>query len=389
MARVLLGWELGANRGHSVRQAALAETLRAAGHEVSFAVQRIDCFQRGEAPDNSVWQAPVTPRFLISTARPLAGAPASMADVLARVGMDDPALIAAMIRGWERLFDAIRPDVLVGDFAPFLHLAARDRLPIIATGTGYSLPPAHLPTFAPLIEGNPGVDQDQLLAGINSALKRVGRAPLDGVPGVWSADRAILATLSELDPYGADRTDSYASPVEPDFAALAGTGEEVFVYAPERMNAQMPIWRGLAASGLKVRVHMARAAPDLKAELAALGFIVEPDPLPFALIAERSRLIVSHGGHGFVCAGLHAGLPQVVVHFDLEKLLHGLAIARIGVGGHAALGALDPQRFGADLRALHADEALAQRARVAAEGFRARRQPAAEAVLLDAVAALA
>lgn len=383
---VLLVWELGANRGHAVRLAQLAKTLRAAGHRVSFALQRLDSFTPGVVGDEAVWQAPVTPRFLISTARTVAGPPTGMAEVLARVGMDDPALVAAMIRTWERLFEAIRPDVLFGDFAPFLHLAARGRLPLIATGTGYSLPPSHLPAFPALLQGGQGIDQDELLACVNSALRQVGRAPLDGAPAIWSADRAIPATLAELDPYAADRVDAYVSPVESDFDARAGAGDEIFVYAPERMTAQAPIWRGLAAAGLKVRVHMARAGPALQAELARLGFVVEPDPVPFGLIAERSRLLVSHGGHGFVCAALYAGLPQVVVHFDLEKLLHGLAIARIGVGGHAALGSLDPERFGADLAALHSDEALARRARTAAETIRARSQPSFETAVIEAVA---
>lgn len=388
MARVLLGWELGANRGHSVRLARLASALRTAGHEVSFALQRIDSFAPDTVHEDSVWQAPVTPRFLISTARPVAAPPVSMADVLARVGMDDPALIAAMIRGWERLFEAIRPDVVLGDFAPFLHLAARGRVPMIAIGTGYSLPPAQLRAFPGFIEATQGSDEGHLLAAVNSALKQVGRAPLDAVPAIWSADRAIPATLAELDPYAAHRGDDYASPLDPGFDARAGGGEEVFVYAPERMSAQAPIWPALAASGLKVRVHLARAGADLQAELARFGFIVEPDPLPFTLIAQRSRLLVSHGGHGFVSAGLQAGLPQVVVHFDLEKLLHGLAVARAGVGGHASLGTLDRERFGADLAAMHRDEALASRARALAEEIRARGQPPLDPLVLDAVAAL-
>jgi hypothetical protein len=389
MAHVLLGWELGANRGHAVRIAHLARRLREAGHRVSVAVQRLDTLDPDAVGPDAVWQAPVTPRFLISAAQPIAGPPAGMADVLARVGIDDPALVAAMVRAWERLFEAIRPDVLIADFAPFLHLAARDRLPLIATGTGYSLPPTHLATLPALIEGIEGVDQGALLQGVNDGLRRAGRAAIDRVPAIWAADRVVLATLPELDPYAANRADSCASPLDREFDARAGDGDEVFVYAPERLTARSPIWRGLASSGLRVRVHVARIGADLRAGLRSFGFAVEPDPVPFARIAERSRLLVSHGGHGFVCAGLVAGLPQVVFHFDLEKLLHGVAVARIGVGGHVALGALKPDQFGADLARLHADDALAARARTMARSLQARAAPPAGDAIVDAVAALA
>ena len=93
-------------------------------------------------------------------------------------------------------------------------------------------------------------------------------------------------------------------------------------------------------------------------------------------------MVVSHGGHGFVCSAMAAGLPQVVFHFDLEKILHGLAIARLGLGGHVALANLDPERFGADLAALYRDEALTKRARAKAVDLASRNQsdPVAEVI---------
>jgi hypothetical protein len=389
MAHVLLGWELGAGRGHAIRFARLADALRGAGHRVSFAVQRVDSLDAAVAGDSAVWQAPVTPRFLVGAARPNTGPPAGMADILARIGMDDPVLVAAMIRGWDQLLRAVAPDVAIGDFSPFLHLAARGRLPLLAVGTGFSLPPSGMPSFPALIERVAGVDQRALLGSINGGLRAAGRAPLATTPQVWAADRVLPATLAELDPYAGQRADPYVSAVTAGFAARAGGGDEVFVYGSERLTARAAIWRALVCSGLAIRVHVPGATAELRAALVEFGFDVEPEPLPFARIAERSRLLVSHGGHGFVSAGLHAGLPNVVFHQDLEKLLHGVAVARLGLGGYAALQSLNPERFGADLAKLHADEALAARARAAAKTFRARRQPPVEEAVVQAVAALA
>jgi rhamnosyltransferase subunit B len=60
MAHILIGWELGAGRGHALRIAQLAKALRAAGHRLSFAVQRVDALD--PEAGGEVWQAPVTPR---------------------------------------------------------------------------------------------------------------------------------------------------------------------------------------------------------------------------------------------------------------------------------------------------------------------------------------
>ncbi|MCY7281457.1 MAG: glycosyl transferase-like UDP-glucuronosyltransferase, partial [Sphingomonas bacterium] len=88
MARVLIGWELGANRGHGVRLAELGANLRGAGHEVVFAVQRIDALSVAEAGGSAVWQAPVSPRMLVSSARRAEVPATGMADIIARLGMD-------------------------------------------------------------------------------------------------------------------------------------------------------------------------------------------------------------------------------------------------------------------------------------------------------------
>ena len=389
MARILIGWEFGANRGHALCLAGLGERLRAEGHEPIFALQRIDALSPQEAGGAAVWQAPVTPRLLTTGAPVRRGPPVGMADILARLGIDDPGIVAAMIRAWRGLFEAARADLVIAEFAPFLQLAARGRLPAIAIGTGFSLPPAALDRLPRLVQGAEGADQAVLLEAVNAGLAATGTSPIAALPQLFGAERVFAATFAELDPYAPDRPEVPARPLGPDFKAEAGSGEEVFVYAPERIGSESPLWAGLAASGLTVRVHVPRIPAATLERLTRFGFLVEPEPLPIALIAERSRLLVSHGGHGIVCAGLVAGLPHVVCHYDLEKVLHGAALARLRLGGHAALAGIEPKAFGASLAALHGDESLAARAKAAAQGFRARDQAPLDDLVAMAAGTLA
>ena len=375
MAHVLIGWELGANRGHAVRVAALGTALRNAGHEVSFAVQRIDALSEAEAGGSLVWQAPLTPRLLISGSSSGGAATSGMADTLARLGFDDGEIVAAIIKGWHQLIAAIGPAVVIADYAPFLLLAARGRVPSIGIGNAFSLPPARMQKLPQLVDRPGAADQETLLATINQTLARFSIEPLLSLSRLFDADRIIPASFAELDPYAADRREILASPLPADFNARAGSGEEVFMYAPERIAPDSPLWRGLAASGLPVRVHPQRASAYLLNALARHGFLVEPKPVDFATIAARSRIVVSHGGHGFVCAAMAAGLPQVVCPHDLEKLLNGMAVVREGLGGHVSMAQLNPERFGADLVRFYRDGALAQRTRATAKIIRRRDQP--------------
>jgi hypothetical protein len=258
----------------------------------------------------------------------------------------------------------------------------------VAVGNGFTLPPSQLAEL-PILAGRSGRDQAALVETVNAGLAATGTAPLRALAEVFAADRVVAEVFAELDPYSSDRREPTARPIPPDFAATAGNGEEIFVYAPETLAAGSALWRGLAECRRPVRVHVPRAGAELVATLARLGLAFEPAPLPFDRIAARSRLLVSHGGPGFVSSGMAAGVPHVVFHYDLEKLCCGVAVARAGLGGHIALASLEPRAFAASLDRLYRDEALAARARAAAPGFRSRGQPPPEQAVTEAVAALA
>ncbi|MDQ8757525.1 glycosyl transferase-like UDP-glucuronosyltransferase [Sphingosinicella sp. LHD-64] len=388
MARILIGWELGANRGHAVHLAGLSRLLRGHGHEVVLAVRRLDVMHAQQVSDIAIWQAPVSPRMLAGNVMRHGGAPAGLADILARIGIDDALIVTSMIAAWRQLLAATRADLVIADYAPFLLPAARGRLPAIAVGNGFSLPPATMRAFPTLVQGVSGLDQEALLAIVNRGLAELGDDPLAALPGIFAADRSVTATFAELDPYAAERGEPIAIPESVDGSIRAGEGEEVFVYLPELIPANSPLWSGLAMSGLKIRVHVAMGDAAIQAAVTSFGFIVEPHPVPFAEIAARSRLLLSHGGHGFVCAGLTAGLPQVVCHYDLEKLATGLGLARAGLGGHVPLATIQPRAFADSLVRVYQDDAIAARARAAAPGFLERGQIHHDEAVVAAVAAL-
>ena len=384
MARILLGWELGANRGHLVRLAEIARALVAQGHDVHAALQNVYGAAAIFPPGVQIWQAPVWPRLIVNVAR-LEGPPvATMGDILVRLGLDRGEALEGLVTAWDSLFRAIRPDAVVSDFAPVLLRAAWGRIPSIAVGTGFERVPGNLAHF-PSLNGAPAVhDEAETLARVNDTLVRLGRPAMAGLPALFAADVSLAGTFREIDVYRDSRAEP---PISPTIGAAVppvsdGAGEEVFVYGFERIMADAALWDGLARSGLRIRVHIPRVSQALQQRFAALGFAFEPHPLPFARIAERSRLVVSHGGHGFVCSALLAGVPHVVTPYDLEKQIHADRVTALGLGGQVKLQAIKAAPFAESLRAIHADPGFGSRARAAAPGFHAQMgRPMARAVL--------
>lgn len=385
MARILLGWELGAGTGHSVKLGVLARLLRERGHEPVAAMQDI----RGAPATLETWQAPLWSAQLTVHARPAATSPQTMGDILATLGLADAEGMRAMIAAWDRLLAAIRPDAVAAEFAPALMLAARGRVPVLALGTGFSLPPAHLPAF-PSLTGKPAAHREaRLLDGLNRALAKTGRPPLDALPRIFAAERTLAAVFRELDPYRAWRAHHAPPSLAHAVPPASGSGEEVFVYLNGIKAAPAALWQGLVGSGLNVRLYNPLLAPADRAALERVGIAVETRPVPIERIVERSRLLLSHGGMGLVSSALLAGLPPVVLPFDLEKQATADAIAALGLGWHADLRTLDAEAFARQLRASFQDAALMERARSAAPSFRARMAPSCDALAADALAEMA
>ncbi|MBS0502204.1 MAG: glycosyl transferase-like UDP-glucuronosyltransferase [Proteobacteria bacterium] len=387
MARILLGWELGANRGHWVRLSAIARRLAEQGHEIALAAQRLS--GGFELPERvTQWQAPVWPRLLGSVG-PMGGpAPNTMGDILVRMGLDGEDVLPSLIQGWEAIFAAFRPDVVVADFAPALLCAVRGRCASIIVGSGFDTVPATLASF-PSMTGQPAAyGEAEALDRINRGLSQSGRAPLERFPQMFEADRVLPGTFAELDFHARWRTGPVVAPSVAHPVGEAGEGEEVFLYADSSLLRTAPLWDGLVRAALPTRVYAQGASAAQHTELEKLGLRVERQPIPFAEIARRSRVVMSYGGLGFTSSALAAGVPSVVVHYDLEKRLNGEAITRLQLGGHVYAGAIQADAFATSLRQLYQNDSFQRRARELALSFRERLYPTQEEMAVQALGEL-
>ncbi len=388
MARVLIGWELGAGRGHLVSMRLMADELLARGHQVVLAAQRIDV-PVAMPSGAQLLQAPLWPG-LLTAVQAGEGRVATIVDVLARLGLGRQGVLAGMVRAWEALLSVTDADVVVADYAPALLTTVRGRWPSVATGPGFQVPPADIDPVPRLGGGEPGHDEAALLDTIDAELHQCGLAPLPHLAALFATDAPLIASVPELDPYRRD--DTTARFIAPGLDGVpqpgGGEGDEVFVYANSPLQASEAFWRALAATGLPIRAHIPGIDTALRASIATLGVRVEPRPVPIDRIAARSRLCVNHGAHGILCAMLAGGVAQVMLPMDLEKQLHSVAVARHGYG-IASSGATETMSaLTQTVRTAYDDTAMHRRVRDAAPSFHARMAEPYGRSVADAVEAL-
>ncbi len=328
MANLVLGWELGGNSGHVHRIIALSKALVAAGHRVHLAVQRPSAFYNIVGV-SSVWQAPIWPGLLkFGGVAPL-GPPASYGDLLVNLGLRSASEVVGIVRAWDAILTALRPDAVIGDFAPGLMLASAGRMPRFTIGTGFTVPPVHLDLFPTLPRPDwtttghaPLVEAEVISTLIAAAFDRMGR-PISGpVPPLLGGDHALPAVFAPLDPYADHRESAPLSPFLadglPDLIPSAPAG--LFVYLPASdLRAEQIDLICRVAQTCPVTGYLPGAPNEVLHCLSTAGVRLSPKPLSWHEIASTCTAALCNGGMGTVSAALLANRNLIVAPGGIEQ----------------------------------------------------------------------
>jgi hypothetical protein len=256
-------------------------------------------------------------------------------------GFGDPALLRWRFDWWVAALDAIRPALVVADFAPTALLAARARgIPSVVTGAAFSLPPATLARFPDLLSAAeealqgaarppaPPIDEDALRDSINTTLVPLGLPPLARLPEVFAADLSLPRGVAIWDPYDGLRDRPLLMPVAELPPLQRQPGAEVFIYFstselddPATRAALLRLPYPATLAGLRLTEAQAR---DLSANPR---ITVAPALLPPAEIVRRARVIVCAGQAGTLALSVLAGVPVLALPAQHEQLSNALRAA--------------------------------------------------------------
>jgi UDP:flavonoid glycosyltransferase YjiC (YdhE family) len=341
MAKILCVWEFGAGLGHLNRLLPIARRLAAGGHAVTLAVPDPDKVRSAdnEAGDGialrrgHAWPAPSGPDARKAPTH-------SLADTLALFGYGDAARLAAVAGQWRDLLDAERPDLLVADFAPTLALAANGRWPLVAVGSGFTIPPPGrpLPPLRPWVAQLPEssrATEAEILQAANQVRAAAGGPAVAHLADLFSGDRCFVATLPALDPYAAYRDEAQVPPynvphIADPPALQARPDRSALVYLPARhplLDATLVAVRRTAA---EADVYVSGGALACFAQSAPAGIRIHAAPLDLGALLPRVRVAVHHAGLGIAHAALLAGTPQVALPSNLERQVTARGLAGYG-----------------------------------------------------------
>lgn len=359
MVTVLLAQELGLGRWH----AGLLDTIAAAIEQLAPGTRL--CFVLPDVVTGaSVIGRPAAPIFAAPHYMPgatqrRAGPTRSFGDILCDAGWGNPQTLSALVESWWSLLEVVRPDVIVADHAPTLLLAARSRefvwpakpsqrtkIPVVSVGLGFTSPPTDTDTFPGLLSrGVTPFDAASHEAPLLAAARRFDPT-LPTLPAALSATTSFVTCLDVLDPYRDQRHTAALGIVEPvpGVRAWPDSPGPALAYLSADDTRTLPLLAALAGGGLRVRVYLRDADPNLltsfRHEPGADLLELSPEPLPLAELLETAPLVIHHGGAGTVHQAVSAGRPQLLLPRYLEQALNAQALVGRGV---AALVPQEPE----------------------------------------------
>lgn len=334
MTTILATIELGLRFGHIAHLAPIARGLKRRGVATAVAVRDVvTASEVADRPFAAILQAPC---YL----RPAPRVPTlTYAQVVADGGLADADHATALVAAWLLLFDGLRPDALISEFAPVSLLAAHVAgLPAVRSGQAWVVPPAArpLPSLMPWL-GHDAATRTQAGAVadavVRAVCRRFGAPPLGGLPELLGTAPRFLGTWPELDHFGVTPGATYYGPMSGLAAAArpdwpGGEGPRVFVYIPAAHAAAVPLATALGALGWPTIWHGSGGCPVT----VPANVLVAPQPVDIAHVLAGATVFAGRGGHGAGCDALRHGCAQLVVPDTLETALLGWRLERQHLG---------------------------------------------------------
>jgi hypothetical protein len=326
--RVLLAWEMGAGLGHSTRLIILAKALRDRGFEPVLAQRDVRTFS-GTLSSLNIPTIP-TPQIPPLTPRGEPFRAYSFADIMAIAGYADTSALQGLLQMWEGLLRYLRPDMVIGDYCPILPMAVRGRVPFLAFGDGFVVPPHEPPTFPALRkQGQPIQAIRSMTLNINRMLRTRGQREINHLGQLVAGDAQIICTVPELDIYQDHRSQPAAGPInEPPNVRPPPKNRRLFVYLAADYRKTRAALKAVLDSKVKAEGFIRDAPQSLRTALRNGGMLIHDNPPNLSDRLKEASVILHHGGIGTLETALEMGCPQLLVTRHLEQVLNARQLSR-------------------------------------------------------------
>ena len=387
--RLLFAWEAGANLGHIMPLVRLARRLADAHTECMIAARDLVstsiALEKSELP------------FLQAPAWPLhdhlgnEDGQSGYLDLLVTMGFGDPSKLTPVLQAWNTLLDLVVPDAVIADHSPaLLALLHARRIPAVAIGNGYTMPPASYPYFPPLrADRAPLLPEARLEQSLVEGLASLGYAAPVSLKAALTTSERLVFSFPELDPYRGWRQETLHLPPDPLPAFIEPPLEtRLFVYVGGELPGLSHLVQCIAELPCTVECYLRSASAPLSSFLRLRGVKVHDKPPDLSKLLPQVSHVLSQGGTGLCHAAMAAGRPHIIIPLHGESEMNFHALSAMGIARRLHPG-MDANELKVELDRIMDDHELIVRAHQWGKRVSARPQPdgtaALEAIVRDMI----
>lgn len=336
---VLVAWERGLGTGHLERLRPIVDALVREGFFVVFAHPAKGlCRQALPVPRENLRLLSLPPPPPPQAMRPAL----SFAENLYGNMYRHPDWERDHLPWWQELFDRLRPRLFVMDFAHGPAALARNRgIPVIAVGTGFTLPAPRRPMpriepWFPVAEAKLTERAAEIHESLSAVFRRGGEAPPPPLVELLEDMDRLLCTVPELDHCGPRPDGRYLGPMSRgDGAPLPPWPrgrERAFVYLRAYDGRLHDVLAALAARDAAVQAWIPDATAADLARHARPGLRLLEGPARVAHVVAEADYAVNYGGSGLGHGLLLGGVPLFMLPHQAEQNLWSYRVMEAGLG---------------------------------------------------------
>jgi UDP:flavonoid glycosyltransferase YjiC (YdhE family) len=337
--------EMGAGLGHIATFLPIAKALKHNGYRPVLIVRDVSQVELMYADEGIEYiQAPVWLPVRADASR----AQLNFTDSLFHFGYLDGQSLTSMLKAWVNLFNIIKPDVFIFDYAPTALLASKvTDTPKIIFGNCFSIPPKKSPMPAYMSwKDNRGYEEKILkeektcVANINYALRSLKASPISSVSEIYSSDYCFITTdpLLDIYPREKDKVEHLGAIISKDIGLSsinwpmeATATPKIFIYLKPRYQYADELLLACSSSEAQYIIYSPRLPLKSIEKYQANNIAFSYSPVNIQEIKKECDGAIIHGGN-LIDSFLKSGIPLLLLPTQMENLLMSRQVVKHGAG---------------------------------------------------------
>ncbi|WP_271273456.1 glycosyltransferase [Aliamphritea hakodatensis] len=268
---------------------------------------------------------------------------ACLGSILLGRGYAAPQTLQALLQSWHSMFDLVKPDLVMFDYAPTPLIASKGySFKKVLVGSGFAelkpdLPCRVLLPWSVHAKRDAAQHESHVVDVINSILLPDTK-PVKYISDLFNADLTLLTTLPELDHYQRDPDKTLYIKPDPhnqNFQRVAWKDKgkpKVFVYLKAQVQATKSVIYALQNLNYDVICCCPDMTDKVRNRISTENLRVFSQPVYAGELIETADLVINHASKELVYETLLAGAPQLVCPSQLEQTETSRMIEQLGVG---------------------------------------------------------